>query len=59
MLEKTHTIYEYEKHLKERLHFIVGGDNLCQCLNRSAGRKILELVKKAADAQTPSQHRCD
>jgi len=48
-IEKTLTIYGKTSQRKATFYRL-GGDNLCQCLNRSAGRKILELVKKAADA---------
>jgi GTP-binding protein len=47
----SYTIYEYEKHLKERLHFIDWAETIfVSALTGQRVEKILELVKKAADA---------
>lgn len=47
----SYTIYEYEKHLKQRLHFIDWAETIfVSALTGQRVEKILELVKKAADA---------
>jgi len=46
-IEKTlHDLRIRKTSQRKATFYRLGGDNLCQCLNRSAGRKILELVKR-------------
>ncbi|WP_250125580.1 ribosome biogenesis GTPase Der [Chroococcidiopsis sp. CCMEE 29] len=47
----SYTIYEYEKHLKERLHFIEWAETIfVSAMTGQRVEKILELVNKAAEA---------
>jgi len=47
----SYTIYEYEKHLKEKLHFIDWAETIfVSALSGQRVEKILELVDKAAEA---------
>lgn len=49
--KNSYTIYEYEKHLKERLHFIDWAETIfVSALTGQRVEKILELVTKAAEA---------
>ena len=47
----SYTIYEYEKHLKERIHFIDWAETIfVSALTGQRVEKILELVNKAAES---------
>jgi GTP-binding protein len=47
----SYTIYDYEKHLKERLHFVEWAETIfVSALTGQRVEKILELVKNAAEA---------
>jgi GTP-binding protein len=52
LVEKdSYTIYEHEKHLKEKLHFIDWAESIfVSALNGQRVEKILELVDRAAEA---------
>jgi GTP-binding protein len=47
----SHTIYDYEKHIKERLHFVEWAEMIfVSALTGQRVEKILELVERAAQA---------